>query len=82
MLSAIMSDIDHFKRINDAHGHDVGDEAIRRVARAAGIESAIVGRAHVGRIGGEEFVVLIEGRPPSETIAVAESLRAHGCTPF
>jgi two-component system, cell cycle response regulator len=55
MLSAIMFDIDHFKRINDAHGRDVGDEAIGGVARAAGIESAIVGRAHVGRIGGEEL---------------------------
>jgi len=77
MLSAIMFDIDHFKCINDAHGHDVGDEAIRGVVRAAGIESAIVGRAHVGCIGGEEFVVLIEGRPLSETIAVAESLRSR-----
>ena len=77
MLSAIMFDIDHFKRINDMYGHDVGDEAIRGVARAAGIESAIVGRANVGRLGGEEFVILIEGRPVLETLGVAESLRAR-----
>ena len=77
LLSAIMFDIDHFKRINDVYGHDVGDEAIRGVARAAGIESAIVGRATVGRLGGEEFVILIEGRPIAESLAVAESLRAR-----
>ena len=77
MLSAIMFDIDHFKRINDMYGHDVGDEAIRGVARAAGSESAMAGPPIVARLGGEEFVVLIEGRPVSEALAVAESLRAR-----
>src|SRR5436853_1879208 len=49
-LTAIMVDIDHFKRINDLYGHDVGDQAIATVANAAAIEGAII-----GRLGGEEF---------------------------
>ena len=56
-LSAIMMDIDHFKRINDRHGHDAGDEAITVVAREARVESSAV-----GRLGGEEFAVLLEGQ--------------------
>jgi two-component system, cell cycle response regulator len=77
LFAAIMFDIDHFKRINDRYGHDVGDEAIRGVARAASIEGAIAKRANVGRLGGEEFVMLIEGRRLAEMLAVAESLRSR-----
>jgi len=74
-LCAIMFDIDCFKRINDAHGHDVGDEAIRAVARAAALESGIAGRSSLGRLGGEEFAVLVEGRSLAETHAIAERMR-------
>ena len=70
-LCAIMLDVDHFKRINDVHGHDVGDEAIRGVAR----EVAATPDAVVGRLGGEEFVMLIADRTLADTVAVAEDLR-------
>jgi two-component system, cell cycle response regulator len=69
-LSVILFDIDHFKRVNDLYGHDMGDRAICAVAQAAATESALV-----GRLGGEEFAMLLEGRDLNETLAVAERLR-------
>jgi diguanylate cyclase (GGDEF)-like protein len=65
-----MIDIDNFKQINDVYGHNVGDVAIRGVARAATTETAIV-----GRLGGEEFAILLEGRVLSEAVEIAERLR-------
>jgi two-component system cell cycle response regulator len=70
-LSAVMFDIDHFKRVNDVHGHDIGDTAIRGIAR----EAAATGKAILGRLGGEEFAILLEGRAISEAVDVAEDLR-------
>ena len=70
-LTAIMLDIDHFKRVNDLYGHDVGDVAIASVARLAGDEAKLT-----GRLGGEEFAMLIEGWRVSDGVALAERLRA------
>ncbi len=70
VLSAIMLDIDHFKRINDSYGHIAGDEALRAIARELSKEGAIV-----GRLGGEEFAMLLEGAPLSRAVEMAESLR-------
>ena len=56
-LCAIMVDIDHFKHINDVHGHEAGDEAICAVAQTLMAEPGIV-----GRLGGEEFALLLDGR--------------------
>ncbi len=70
-LCAIMLDVDHFKRINDIYGHDVGDEAIRGVA----CETAATPNALVGRLGGEEFVMLIADRTLADTVVIAEDLR-------
>lgn len=69
-LSAILFDIDHFKRVNDLYGHDVGDRAICAVAQEAAAESATV-----GRMGGEEFAILLEGRGLNDALAAAERLR-------
>jgi len=55
-LSAIMFDIDHFKRINDTYGHDVGDQVLAAVAAEAKMAD---GKA--GRLGGEEFSILVTG---------------------
>jgi two-component system, cell cycle response regulator len=71
-LTAIMLDIDHFKRINDLYGHDVGDQAITAVAKAAATDGAVI-----GRLGGEEFAILLEGRTLLEGAAIAEHLRAR-----
>jgi two-component system cell cycle response regulator len=69
-LCAIMADIDHFKRINDEHGHDAGDKAIFAVAH-----ELMSGSWHAGRLGGEEFALLLEGRDMKEAAAIAETLR-------
>jgi two-component system cell cycle response regulator len=71
VLSAVMFDIDHFKRVNDVHGHDVGDAAIRGIA----CEAATTGNAILGRLGGEEFAILLDGRAIRDAVAVAEDLR-------
>jgi two-component system cell cycle response regulator len=68
-LSAIMFDIDHFKAVNDTHGHDIGDAVLRAVAQAAAKTSDIV-----GRLGGEEFAMLVEGGQ-CEAAELAENLR-------
>jgi two-component system cell cycle response regulator len=70
ILSAVMFDIDHFKRVNDTYGHDVGDDVIRGVAQDAANEGALV-----GRLGGEEFAMLLRGQGQSAAAATAESLR-------
>jgi two-component system, cell cycle response regulator len=70
VLSAILFDIDHFKRVNDLYGHDVGDKAICAVAQEAAKENLIV-----GRLGGEEFAALVEGRRLADARDIAERLR-------
>jgi two-component system cell cycle response regulator len=72
IVTAIMLDIDHFKRINDVFGHDIGDQAIAAVAQAIATEGAVT-----GRLGGEEFALLLEGRTVEEGIVIAERLRTR-----
>ena len=71
-LAALMFDVDHFKRINDEHGHDIGDEALRQVVTTAGGQCAVL-----GRLGGEEFAVLLAGADLAAAAAAAEALRAR-----
>ena len=69
-VSAILADIDHFKRINDRHGHDVGDLAITAVAD-------LIARAGIGgRLGGEEFALILPRCCLTDAAAQAERLRA------
>jgi diguanylate cyclase (GGDEF)-like protein len=58
-MSAIMIDLDHFKQINDVYGHDIGDAVLKRVASEIALLPGIA-----GRLGGEEFGVLVEGDLP------------------
>ncbi len=73
-------DIDHFKRINDQFGHDVGDLAICFLAHTM---QAFFARELVARIGGEEFVILFHGREQNYILDVLEQFRSHiEKTPF
>lgn len=71
--SALMIDADHFKAINDHHGHDVGDQVLRTLADTlkAGLRSTDI----LGRLGGEEFGVLLPGTDLAGSLEVAERLR-------
>jgi diguanylate cyclase (GGDEF)-like protein len=73
MLAAILIDLDDFKDINDSYGLVVGDSAL--TALCGGVCAAIRSVDHVGRVGGDEFVVLLPGTSAAEGIQVAEKLR-------
>ena len=72
-LAMIMLDIDHFKRINDGHGHPAGDEVLRRVA--ATCRGMLRDEDLMGRLGGEEFAITLVHPPLPQAAAVAERLR-------
>jgi diguanylate cyclase (GGDEF)-like protein len=74
-LALIILDIDHFKKVNDKHGHLVGDRVLAGVA--ATLRSQLREYDVVGRFGGEEFVVLLPNTEVVEARNVAERLRAH-----
>lgn len=63
-LSVAFCDIDHFKRVNDTHGHDTGDRVIRMIAEALAVIAN--DNCHVARHGGEEFVMLFRGLATQE----------------
>jgi diguanylate cyclase (GGDEF)-like protein len=73
-LSVVALDLDHFKTINDTYGHAEGDVILRRIARALRAEA----RAYdvVGRIGGEEFALVLPEAGPEHALAIAERCRA------
>lgn len=71
--SLILADIDHFKAVNEALGHDGGDEVLRRIARA--LRAAAPPGALIARVGGEEFALL--GPPPLPSEAVLARVRAE-----
>ena len=74
-VSVLMADLDHFKRINDLHGHAAGDEMIRKVAEAA---RAVLRRSEIiGRYGGEEFAVVLPDTDEPNAMIIAERIRMH-----
>ncbi len=72
-LSVVMTDIDHFKQVNDNYGHAVGDDVIK--ALAATLESVCSEEDMVGRYGGEEFVMILPGRTAQAAAQIAERAR-------
>jgi diguanylate cyclase len=71
----LLLDIDHFKRVNDSHGHAAGDGVIKAVAEA--IQQAVRPMDTVARTGGEEFAVVLPNCPSSFGPTVAERIRAN-----
>lgn len=72
-LSVLMVDIDHFKRINDSHGHMIGDEALKAVATA--LKESLRNVDMVFRYGGEEFMILLSNTNPEAASMIGERLR-------
>ncbi|SFR66759.1 diguanylate cyclase (GGDEF) domain-containing protein [Marinobacter daqiaonensis] len=72
-LGISVLDIDHFKKINDTFGHQAGDEILRKVSRT--IEATIRRGDYVGRIGGEEFLLIFPDTAPDHAIPAAERIR-------
>ena len=80
-LAVGMIDIDHFKRVNDEHGHAAGDAVLCELARR--MQSALRPYDHVGRFGGEEFLVVVPGVSRAEFAGLLERLREVVCgAPF
>lgn len=73
-LGCVMVDIDHFKKINDEHGHGVGDKVLKMVAKL--LESKFGNRDSICRYGGEEFCVLLPGTNLEKAIEVAQEVRS------
>ncbi len=72
-LTLMMLDIDHFKSINDRHGHAVGDQVLRQFART--LQDHLHDEELLARLGGEEFVLVLPGLAPERAEFTAERLR-------
>jgi diguanylate cyclase (GGDEF)-like protein len=69
----LLLDLDHFKKVNDAHGHAVGDQTLKRVTEIINLRIRVTDSLY--RIGGEEFVVVLEGQDAMHAKHLAEQLR-------
>jgi diguanylate cyclase (GGDEF)-like protein len=72
-MAVLMGDLDHFKRVNDRHGHHVGDAVLREVANV--LRANVRTLDHVYRYGGEEFVIVLPLTDEARALAVAERVR-------
>lgn len=72
-LALLMIDIDRFKSVNDAHGHPAGDLLLCEIGRR--LQAELRTSDLLGRIGGEEFAVLLVQTPPAQALQIAERLR-------
>jgi diguanylate cyclase (GGDEF)-like protein len=77
-LALIMADIDHFKAINDRHGHPIGDAVLREAARR--LRGSLRASDVIGRYGGEEFVVAAPDCDLRDAVALAERCRTGICS--
>jgi diguanylate cyclase (GGDEF)-like protein len=74
-LAVIAFDVDHFKRINDVHGHQGGDRVLRAMAEIVG--RSLPANARLGRMGGEEFLIVLPACGADAAFDLAERLRAR-----
>ncbi len=72
-LSALMIDIDHFKKVNDTHGHAVGDEVLTGMSKL--IQTSIRDEDIFGRLGGEEFAMVLPETPAENAVVLANRIR-------
>lgn len=73
-LAAMMIDIDHFKKVNDVHGHSVGDEVLARMVSC--ITKVVRDEDLLGRVGGEEFAMVLPETDAPRALALANRIRA------
>jgi diguanylate cyclase (GGDEF)-like protein/PAS domain S-box-containing protein len=73
-MITIMMDVDHFKKLNDQHGHSAGDSVLKDLVKT--VQKLIGNRATLARYGGEEFCVMMESASVEEGVAMAEHIRA------
>jgi diguanylate cyclase (GGDEF)-like protein len=74
-LALVLVDVDHFKQVNDLHGHLAGDRALRAIAHT--FQIFLRNYDVVGRFGGEEFALLLPQTGPADARQIAERVRAH-----
>ena len=77
MVVVAMADIDHFKKINDTYGHPTGDAVLQAVSRK--LLSVLRDEDAVGRVGGEEFLLILTGCQPAELKRTVERIRLAVC---
>lgn len=71
--SMLLLDLDHFKKVNDAHGHAVGDQILKRITEIINLRIRVTDSLY--RVGGEEFVVVLEGQVLDRAAHLSEQLR-------
>lgn len=69
----VLLDLDHFKKINDSYGHDVGDQVLKKVAKI--LSTNLRGEDVVGRFGGEEFILVLKNKSLKQAMDIAERCR-------
>jgi two-component system, cell cycle response regulator len=74
-LGVMMADVDHFKRINDSYGHQIGDAVLREVAHR--LLESVRNYDYVGRYGGEEFLIILTACVPADLVATSERMRTY-----
>lgn len=72
-FAIVLLDLDHFKKINDNHGHDVGDQVLQRVAKILSMN--LRDGDVVGRFGGEEFILILKQKTLGQAIVISERCR-------
>ena len=72
-VAVVLSDVDHFKRVNDTYGHPAGDAVLREVATR--LRSSMRSYDRIGRYGGEEFLLVLPGCSPTDAVNVANRIR-------
>src|SRR5258708_10395016 len=75
-LSLVLLDVDFFKQVNDRHGHHTGDQALIAIGRL--IEQSVRQVDTPGRLGGDEFLLILPETPPTGAMEVATRLSTHG----